>query len=182
MTFNSLWKYPAYDEKRLSSTFDDDLTIISPSNFLLIVSNIFSELSSGPSAYTIIGMGGVAAAVMGAPISTTLIVFELTDDYPLTIAVMVAVVLSSLLTNQFAKGSFFNWQLEQAGYDLKGGFETALLRSITVNEVMAKESETLSVATGLQEVRERLQNSKTGELFVVKEDGEFLNSEMVFKS
>ena len=56
----------------------------------------FPTSLSGPAAYTIVGMGGVAAAVMGAPISTTLIVFELTDDYPLTIAVMVAVVLSSL--------------------------------------------------------------------------------------
>ena len=48
----------------------------------IVVTSIFPELSSGPSAYTIVGMGGVAAAVMGAPISTTLIVFELTDDYP----------------------------------------------------------------------------------------------------
>ena len=107
----------------------------------MVVTSIFPELSSGPSAYTIIGMGSVAAAVMGAPISTTLIVFELTDDYPLTIAVMVSVVISSLLTHQFVNGSFFNWQLERAGYDLKGGFEAALLRSINVSEVMTRDSE-----------------------------------------
>ena len=106
----------------------------------IVATSVFPDLSSGPAAYTIVGMGGVAAAVMGAPISTTLIIFELTDDYPLTIAVMVAVVLSSLFTNQFTNGSYFNWQLERAGYDLKGGFETALLRSITVRKVMAEES------------------------------------------
>ena len=142
----------------------------------IIVTSIFPELSSGPSAYTIIGMGGVAAAVMGAPISTTLIVFELTDDYPLTIAVMVSVVVSSLLTKQFVKGSFFNWQLERVGYDLKGGFEAALLRSITVRETMSEENETVDVAASIQEIRAKLQSSKTGELFVVREDGELFGT------
>jgi len=142
----------------------------------IIVTSIFPELSSGPSAYTIIGMGGVAAAVMGAPISTTLIVFELTDDYPLTIAVMVSVVVSSLLTKQFVKGSFFNWQLERVGYDLKGGFEAALLRSITVRETMSEENETVDVAANIQEIRAKLQSSKTGELFVVREDGELFGT------
>ncbi len=142
----------------------------------IVATGIFPELSSGPSAYTIVGMGGVAAAVMGAPISTTLIVFELTDDYPLTIAVMVAVVLSSTLTNQFVNGSYFNWQLERAGYDLKGGFEAALLRSITVQQVMVKESETVDVGTSLQEVRQKLQDSNTGELFVLKEENELFGT------
>ncbi len=142
----------------------------------IVATGIFPELSSGPSAYTIVGMGGVAAAVMGAPISTTLIVFELTDDYPLTIAVMVAVVLSSTLTNQFVNGSYFNWQLERAGYDLKGGFEAALLRSITVQQVMVKESETVDVGTSLQEVRQKLQDSDTGELFVLKEENELFGT------
>ena len=142
----------------------------------IIVTSIFPELSSGPSAYTIIGMGGVAAAVMGAPISTTLIIFELTDDYPLTIAVMVSVVVSSLLTKQFVKGSFFNWQLERVGYDLKGGFEAALLRSITVRETMSEENETVDVAASIQEIRAKLQSSKTGELFVVREDGELFGT------
>jgi len=142
----------------------------------IIATSIFPDLSSGPSAYTIVGMGGVAAAVMGAPISTTLIVFELTDDYPLTIAVMVAVVLSSLFTNQFVNGSYFNWQLERAGYDLKGGFEAALLRSITVSQVMVKESETVDVGTTLQDVRQKLQDSDTGELFVLRDGGELFGT------
>ncbi len=40
-----------------------------------------------------IGMGAVAGAVLGAPISTILMIFELTGDYELTIAVMLATVM-----------------------------------------------------------------------------------------
>lgn len=142
----------------------------------IVATSIFPDLSSGAGAYTIIGMGGVAAAVMGAPISTVLIVFELTDDYPLTIAVMIAVVIASLITNQFAKGSFFNWQLERAGFDLKGGFETALLRSITISQIQIKPGETIDVGAGIQQVRETLQRSDTGELFVLKEGNELFGT------
>ena len=142
----------------------------------ILVTQIFPDYSSGAGAYTIIGMGAVAAAVLGAPISTTLIVFELMGDYPLTIAVMVAVVIASVITQQFLGKSFFNWQLERAGLDLKGGFETALLRELHVKTVMSSDSETVPVDMGLVQLRENLQRSKTGELFVLRENGELFGT------
>jgi CIC family chloride channel protein len=138
----------------------------------IIVTGIFPELSSGPGAYTIIGMGAVSAAVLGAPISTTLIVFELTDDYPLTIAVMIGVVISNVVAQQFLAKSFFNWQLERAGLDIKGGFESALLRSIKLKKLIDRNAVTVSLASGLEELRKKLQFSQTGELFVLGENGE----------
>jgi len=142
----------------------------------IVATDIFPEFSSGPGAYTIIGMGAVSAAVLGAPISTTLIIFELTDDYPLTIAVMIGVVVSNIVAQQFLGKSFFSWQLERAGLDLKGGFETALLRSIKVRRLVDRNSETVLVGAGLQELRHKLQASETGELFVLKEDGELFGT------
>ncbi len=137
----------------------------------IIATSFFPEYSSGPGAYTIIGMGAVSAAVLGAPISTTLIVFELTDDYPLTIAVMIGVVISNVVAQQFLGKSFFTWQLERMGLDLKGGFEKALLSSIKVRRLVDRDGETVNVDAGLQELRSKLQTSDTGELFVLREDG-----------
>lgn len=142
----------------------------------MVVTGIFPELSSGPGAYTIIGMGAVSAAVLGAPISTTLIVFELTDDYPLTIAVMIGVVISNVVAQQFLGKSFFSWQLERAGLDLKGGFETTLLRSIKVRQLVDKNAATVSVGTGLQDLRHKLQFSETGELFVLRKNDELFGT------
>jgi CIC family chloride channel protein len=142
----------------------------------MIVTGIFPELSSGPGAYTIIGMGAVSAAVLGAPISTTLIVFELTDDYPLTIAVMVGVVVSNVVARQFLGKSFFSWQLERAGLDLKGGFEAALLRGIMVRKLIDHNAETVSIGASLQELRNKLQFSETGELFVLRKNGELFGT------
>ena len=70
--------------------------------------------------YAMVGMGGAAAAVLGAPISTTLIMFELTNDYRMTIAVMVAAAVASVIVRQTRYASFFTWQLERIGVRLVG--------------------------------------------------------------
>ena len=132
-----------------------------------------SDLSSGPAAYTIVGMGAMAAAVLGAPISTTLIIFEMTGDYALTLGVMLAVVIASEITQQFYARSFFSRQLKQRGIDLKGGFETEIMHTIRLGGILARDSELVTLDVGLPELRTMLQNSKTGEIYVVRDNGAF---------
>ena len=137
----------------------------------LIFTGLFPALSTGIGAYTILGMGAMAAAVLGAPISTALIIFEMTGDYALTLALMVAVVIASMITRQFHGGSFFSWQLESRGHDLRDGFERTLLRNLKVHEVISSAGELVTLGVGLPEIRLMLQKSEAGELFVVDEDG-----------
>lgn len=139
--------------------------------FGVIATSAFPELSSGHGAYTMIGMGAVAGAVLGAPISTILMIFELTNDYTLTIGVMVATAIASIITHQTFGRSFFAWQLERRGIVIKGGQELGLLRSIKVGSVLDDTYEIVNPDTDLQTVRERLQEAPWGELFVIDEKG-----------
>lgn len=130
------------------------------------------DLSSGAGAYALVGMGAVAASVLGAPISTVLIVFEMTHDTALTVAVMVAVVMATTITQQVARApSFFHWQLERRGLNLKGGRDVGLLRLIRVADVVQTEAPTVSMGCSLRMVREKLAGVPFGELFVVANDG-----------
>ena len=150
--------------------------IFSPSLFIgamvggafgIIATGAFPHLSSGHGAYTIIGMGAVAGAVLGAPISTILMMFELTSDYALTIAVMIATAIASVIIQQVHGRSFFTWQLERRGVVIKGGQEIGLLRAIKVEGVMDRTYGTVAPDTPIAQVRERLQEAPWGELFVV---------------
>ncbi len=132
---------------------------------------LFPDLSSGASAYAVVGMGAVAAAVLGAPISTTLIVFEMTGDYALTMAVMVAVVVCTVVAKQLFGHSYFSWQLAERGLDLTSGLEARLLRAIPVRRVMTPECERLDLDVRLPGIRAKLQASEVGELFVLRGDG-----------
>lgn len=142
----------------------------------IVATGVFPDYSSGAGAYTLVGMGAVAAAVLGAPISTTLIIFEMTADYALTLGVMVAVVISSEITQQFYGRSYFDVQLRNRGVDLRGGFEGEILRNIKVQEVMKGDSPRAGPETSLQDLREALQVSPWGQIFVVKDTGELIGT------
>jgi len=139
--------------------------------FGIAATAIFPEVSSGHGAYALIGMGAVAAAVLNAPMSTILIVFELTGDYAATIAVMVAVVIASVITHQTVGGSFFVWQLRRRGVDLTGARRTRLLRQVKVRAIMDRKFQKVAPSAAAAEVRRLLQRAPHGELFVVDEDG-----------
>jgi CIC family chloride channel protein len=81
-------------------------------------------------------MGAVAAAVLGAPISTILIVFEITGDYGVTIAVMIAVAVATVVIQKIPGKSFFHWQLERRGVNINRDRLHDLLQSITARETM----------------------------------------------
>lgn len=104
--------------------------------FGLIATPIFPNVSGSETLYALAGMGAVAAAVLGAPISTTLIVFELTGDWQTGLAVMVAVSLSTALASRLVDRSFFLTQLERRNIHLAAGPQAYLLAMFRVSSVM----------------------------------------------
>jgi len=102
----------------------------------LIAASVFPELASSQGLYAILGMGAVAAAVLGAPISTTMIVFELTGGYALSIALLLAVSIATGLTQAIHGRSFFHRQLEMRGTFLQEGGHRHLVKSVLVSDFM----------------------------------------------
>jgi CIC family chloride channel protein len=97
---------------------------------------IFPEASGSVGLYALAGMGAVAAAVLGAPISTTLIVFELTADYQAAMAVMISVSLATGVAHRFVRKSFFLTQLARAGVNLTEGPQSFAARAMRVRGYM----------------------------------------------
>ncbi|PWK55259.1 chloride channel protein [Silicimonas algicola] len=106
--------------------------------FGLTATAIFPDNSGSETLYALAGMGAVAAAVLGAPISTTLIVFELTGDWQTGLAVMVAVSMSTSLASRLVHRSFFLTQLERRNVHLSQGPQAYLLSLFRVANVMRK--------------------------------------------
>lgn len=104
--------------------------------FGLVATGIFPDVSGSVTLYALAGMGAVSAAVLGAPISTTLIVFELTGDWQTGLAVMVAVSMSTALSTRLVDRSFFLTQIERRGVHLAAGPQAYLLAMFRVSIVM----------------------------------------------
>lgn len=104
--------------------------------FGIVATAIFPNVSGSETLYALAGMGAVSAAVLGAPISTTLIVFELTGDWQTGIAVMAAVSLSTALASRWVDRSFFLTQLERRNIHLAAGPQAYLLSTVRVASIM----------------------------------------------
>ena len=121
--------------------------------FGIIAANVFPHLAASHGAYAIVGMSALAAATLGAPISTILIVFELTGDYQITIAVMVATSVATVIVQGIQGRSFFHWQLENRGLKLQGGRARHLLQTLTVSDVLSKNFDQIPEHTSIAEIK-----------------------------
>ncbi len=104
--------------------------------FGIVATSIVPEAQPSLTLYALAGMGAVAAAVLGAPISTTLIVFELTGDWQTGLAVMVAVSMSTALASRIVDRSFFLTQLERRDKHLAAGPQSYLLSLYSASVLM----------------------------------------------
>ncbi|MBO6866805.1 MAG: chloride channel protein [Thalassococcus sp.] len=109
--------------------------------FGMIATGFFPNQSGSATLYALAGMGAVAAAVLGAPISTTLIVFELTGDWQTGLAVMVSVSLSTAIASRLVDRSYFLTQLERRNVHLAAGPQAYLLAMFRMAGVMRKPTE-----------------------------------------
>jgi CIC family chloride channel protein len=116
--------------------------------FGLIATGLLPEVSGTHTLYAFAGMGAVAAAVLGAPISTTLIVFELTGDWQIGLAVMVSVSMSTALASRLVDRSFFLTQLERRNVHLAAGPQAYLLAMLRAGAVMRPIGDPRSISMG----------------------------------
>lgn len=157
--------------------------------FGYVATSILPEVSGTESLYALAGMGAVAAAILGAPISTTLIVFELTGDWQAGIAVMVAVSLATVVGEYFTEGSYFHEQLRRRGIFVSEGPQQYVLSTINVTRVMrvlgdpkgmpqgeaaelVEQGAFVDVRDSLEKVLPLLEEAPTGYLPVVNSRGE----------
>ncbi|NNE83931.1 MAG: chloride channel protein [Alphaproteobacteria bacterium] len=154
--------------------------VFSPSLFLgamvggafgIIAGGIFPDQFSGVAAYALIGTAALAGAVMGAPLATIFIIFELTGSSTLTVAVMVSTVVASVVIHQFYARSFFHRQLANWGTNLTGGHDQAILRNLLVRNIMRRGYATIEPEGDTHLVHVRIHEAQDGEVYVVGETG-----------
>lgn len=102
----------------------------------IVAGHVFPDLASSQALYSILGMGAVAGAVLGAPISTTLIVFELTGGYELSIALLLTVAIAHGVNQAIHGHSYFHWQLEMRGLFVQAGPHRAVVSNAKVMDFM----------------------------------------------
>lgn len=129
---------------------------------------------SGMVPYAICGMMAVTSPVIGAPLATILIVFELTRSYDLTIAAMVSVVFANLVSYRLFGRSLFDVQLRNRGFDLSLGRGSAILAERRISELMHDDFLSFAPQDKTSLALKKLAASGRSEGLVIGPNGDFL--------
>ena len=129
--------------------------------------------TSGIAVYAICGMMALTSPVIGAPLTTILIVFELTRNYDITIATMVSVVVSNLIAHRVFGRSLFDVQLARAGADLSAGRDRARLQAMPVSTCLTGDIIVATQDIPVDEIHARLDSSPWSEAYLTDSDGRF---------
>jgi len=87
-------------------------------------------------AYALVGMGSLVAATTRAPITTILIIFELTSDYRIMLPLMLSTIVATQFARRFSKHSIYTIKLARRGVTIREGQDINVLRSIPLREVV----------------------------------------------
>ena len=130
------------------------------------------HLVSQPGAYGLVGMGAVFAAAGRAPITSLLIIFELTGDYRIILPLMVAIVVSTAVASLLGHDSIYTLKLRRRGIELRRRQATPMQR-LRVADAMRPIPPPLPADADLPDVAAAFARGGDQALPVVGEDGSY---------
>lgn len=137
---------------------------------------LFPATTASYGAYAAVGMAAIAAGTSHAPISAILILFEFTGNYDLILPLMVAAILSSLVSRRLYPYSIYVDPLRREGVEVSHRMEEAVLAGLAVADLIREDRDLLSPAAPYKEVVERFLANRRNRLFVVSPAGQLLGA------
>ena len=133
---------------------------------------IFPTLSASAGTYSVVGMGAVAGAVMQAPLTNILMLFELTNDYTLILPIMATCIAASYTYQRFTKQSIYVQYLLNKGINIRHGREASIMNSIKVQDVMSTDITTIAQEMPFRKILETISYSKNFYFPVIDNKGD----------
>ena len=143
--------------------------------FADIAAALVPRLGEHHAALMMVGMGSVAAAVIGAPLTMVFLVLEGTGDFPMTIAVMVGVIISSSIVRLTFGYSFSTWRFHQRGLGILSPHDIGWISDLTTAKLMRLDPTIVSAADTVRDLRETYPLGSTKRIFV-QDGGQFIGS------
>ena len=124
-----------------------------------------------PEAWALVGMAGLIAGTLHAPITAIFMVFEMTNDYNIVPPLMIVTVIALATARRFAKHGLYDGWLARRGEHLAHGTDRAIMHRLLVRDVMNAAPVRVAPGATLAEVVAATSESRVTTLPVVDLDG-----------
>lgn len=110
--------------------------------------------------YALLGMAGLMAGILQAPLTAIFLVMEITGGYNVILPLIVVSSLSALLCKRFEGSSFYFKELTEKGLLLRAGTDARVLSELSVGELLEHDFIPVSEAMRLKDFVDVVKVSK----------------------
>lgn len=126
------------------------------------------------SLFAVAGLAAVASSVIGGPISTLLIVFELTSDYQVALGAGISVCFANLISSKLYGHSAFDQILLNRNIDIQLGRDNLHLKSVSVKSISRNDYIRLAPEHSVNDMIKILSESGSSEGYIINPKGKLL--------
>ena len=126
-----------------------------------------------PSDAALIGMAAMAVAIVGGPMTMSMLVLEVTHDFALTAVAITAALCASTFVRETFGFSFSTWRLHTRGENIRSARDVGWIRALTVGKMMQRAVETTPTTTPIAEFRHRFPLGSTSKVVLVDATGRY---------
>jgi CIC family chloride channel protein len=137
-----------------------------------IVHGLFPDVTAESGAYALVGMGAVFAGTSRAPLASILILFELTRDYNMILPIMMACVVSNVISSSINSESIFTEGLHRRGFTIRKGREVDIMEALLVKDAMKHNVQTVSENKNVGALIALMQSSRHAGFPVLDSNGQ----------
>jgi len=138
-----------------------------------IVNHIWPGANLDPVNSALVGMAALAVAVVGGPMTMSLLMLEVTHDFALTAAVVTAALCSSALIRERFGYSFSTWRMHLRGQSIRTARDIGWVRAITAHTLMRRNHTTLREDQSVAELRAKAPLGSTSRVLLTNAAGEY---------
>jgi CIC family chloride channel protein len=136
-----------------------------------VVHHLMPFISESYGGYALVAAGAMMAAALQAPMTTILMVFEMSGDYHIMVPLMAACIVATLVKRAFGNESVFTEVLEARGIDTAWTRERSWMRAVPVRKIPWRSTPEVSEHARLEELKRVYVSSGKGCVQVVDDDG-----------
>jgi len=136
--------------------------------------NIFAPSGVSENNFALVGMAGVMAGVMHAPLTAIFLIAEITGGYTLFIPLIITATISYVTIRAFEKQSIYTKRLAQRGELITHHKDKQILTMLSVKDVLENDCERVQVDGYLSDLVKAVSKSKRNIFPVVNEDQELV--------
>ena len=123
--------------------------------------------------YAIVGMSGLAAAIVGGPMTMTFLALETTQNFAVTMAVLGASIVATITVRRLFGYSFATWRFHLRGEQIRSGVDIGWIHALTVGRMMRPAQLMTRPETSLAAFRQDVPLGATQRVIVTDTDGRY---------